>query len=90
VPVTNAREAHLIIREDNQQPRIVPLYQQQLTSGHIYYRSTAEQVRFEVEIVDTSGVISKESVLALSSKPSPAVLPMAPPAREARNYHKDQ
>jgi len=78
-PIAKAREAHLIIRENDQRPRMVPLDRQQLASGHIYYRSSAEQVEFQLEIVDTSGAVSRESVLALSSKPSAsASVPVAP------------
>jgi hypothetical protein len=68
-PVTQAREAHLVILEGKGQPRAIPLDRQLLTSGHVYYRSSAERVQFELEIVDNSGRISRESVLALSSKP---------------------
>jgi hypothetical protein len=67
--VTHAREGHLVILEDDRKPRTIPLDQQLLTIGHVYYRSSAERLQFQLEIVDTSGRISKESVLALSSKP---------------------
>jgi len=67
--VTQAREGHLVILEVNRQPRVIPLDRQLLTSGHVYYRSSAERIQFQLEIVDNSGRISRESVLALSSKP---------------------
>jgi hypothetical protein len=67
--VTQAREGHLVILEGNRQPRVIPLDRQLLTSGHVYYRSSAERIQFQLEIVDNSGRISRESVLALSSKP---------------------
>jgi TonB family protein len=80
VPVTQAREGRLTILEGNQQPpRIIPLDVQQLTSGHIYYRSSAERVQFQLEIVDNSGGASKESVLALSSQQAPVRAGNAPP-----------
>jgi protein TonB len=79
-PVTQAREGRLTILEGDQQPpRIIPLDLQQLTSGHIYYRSAAERVQFQLEIVGNSGGISRESVLALSSTPAPPVSRAAPP-----------
>jgi TonB family protein len=79
-PVTQAREGRLVILEgDRQPPRIIPLDLQQLTSGHVYYRSLAKRVQFQLEIVDNSGGISRESVLALSSNPVPAVTGFAPP-----------
>jgi hypothetical protein len=65
-PVTEAREGRLVILEADQRPRIVPLDRQQLASGHVYYRSSAERLQFQLEIVDNSGRVAKESVLALS------------------------
>lgn len=67
--VTHAREGRLVILEGDRKPQTIPLDQQLLTSGHVYYRSSAERLQFQLEIVDNSGRISKESVLALSSKP---------------------
>jgi len=67
--VTHAREGHLVILEGDRKPRIIALDQQLLTSGQVYYRSSAERLQFQLEIVDNSGKVSKESVLALSSKP---------------------
>jgi hypothetical protein len=68
-PVIQAREAHLVILEGDRRRRVIPLDRQLLTSGHVYYRSSAERVQFQLEIVDNFGRISRESVLALSSKP---------------------
>ena len=68
-PITQAREGHLAIREGDKPPRVIPLDRQLLTSGHLYYRSSAERLDFRLEIVENSGRISSESVLALSSKP---------------------
>jgi hypothetical protein len=78
-PVTQAREGRLVILEGDQRPRIVPLDPQQLTRGHVYYRSSTERLRFQLEILNASGEVTRESVLALTSKPSPAVTPVAPP-----------
>lgn len=80
IPVTQAREGRLTVLEGNRQaPRIIPLDLPQLASGHIYYRSSAERVQFQLEIVDNSGGISKESVLALSSTPAPPSAGVAAP-----------
>ncbi len=79
-PITEARDGRLVILEGDQQtPRIIPLNLQQLTSGHVYYRSSAERVQFQLEIVDHSGVISRESVLALSSRSAVAAPRSSPP-----------
>jgi len=67
--VTHAREARLVILEGDRKPRTIPLDQQLLTTGHVYYRSSAERLQFQLEIVDHSGKVVRESVLALSSKP---------------------
>jgi protein TonB len=69
VPVTQAREGRLVISEDNQQPRTVPLAPDQLKTGHLDYQSAANRIEFRLEVVDRSGAVAKESVLALSSKP---------------------
>jgi protein TonB len=80
MPVTQAREGRLAILESDQpSPRIVPLDLQQLAGGHIFYRPSTERVQFQLEIVDVSGGISKESVLALTSTAAPAIPPVAPP-----------
>ena len=78
-PILQGREGHLVILEGNQQPQIIVLDSQQLTSGHVYYRSSAERIQFQLEIVDNSGRASRESVLALSSKPPSSATPAAPP-----------
>jgi len=67
--VTHARGGHLVILEGDRKPRTIPLDQQLLTTGHVYYQSSAERLQFQLEIVDDSGKVSKESVLALPSKP---------------------
>ncbi|HTB11135.1 MAG TPA: TonB family protein [Bryobacteraceae bacterium] len=78
-PIAEARDGRLVIMEGDQQPpRIIPLNPQQLTSGHVYYRSSAERVQFQLEIVDHSGAISRESVLALST-PSAVAAPLSSP-----------
>ena len=79
-PITKARDGRLVILEGDQQPpRIIPLNLQQLTSGHVYYRSSAERVEFQLEIVDHSGGISRESVLALSATSAVAAPRSSPP-----------
>jgi TonB family protein len=81
-PITEARDGRLVILEGDQQPpRIIPLNLQQLTSGHVYYRSSAERLQFQLEIVDHSGGVSRESVLALSAT-SAVVAPRSSPPLE--------
>ena len=77
-PVLQGREGHLVILEGDRQPQIIQLDSQQLTGGHVYYRSSAERIQFQLEIVDQSGKASRESVLALSSKPTPSATPIPP------------
>ena len=78
VPVLHGREGHLVILDGDRQPQIIQLDSQQLTSGHVYYRSSSERIQFQLEIVDQSGKASRESVLALSSKPPPSAIPTPP------------
>jgi protein TonB len=65
--VIEAREGRLAIVEHGQQTRTIALSAEQLKIGHLYYQSPAERVEFRMEIVDRSGGVAKESVLALSS-----------------------
>jgi protein TonB len=65
--VIQAREGRLVITEREQQTRTIALSPEQLKIGHLYYQSPVERVEFRMEIVDRSGGVAKESVLALSS-----------------------
>jgi len=68
-PVVQAREGHLVIVESDHRPRIISLNPQLLTSGHVFYRSSADRLQFQLEIVDNSGKVMRDSVLVLLSKP---------------------
>jgi protein TonB len=81
--VLQAREAHLEIQEDKQEPQIIPLDSQQLSSGHVYYRSSGEHLQFRLEVRDSAGKVTRESVLALSGKPRAVDAPPAPPPNAA-------
>ena len=88
--VAQAREGRLLIIESGQEPRTVPLGPEQLKIGHLYYQSPVERVEFRLEIVDRSGAVTKESVLALSSVKAAepqAGPPVAPTTNEA---HKEE
>jgi len=76
--ITSAHDGRLTILEGDQQTRTIPLTEEQLKSGHLYYQTTMERVEFRLEVVSRSGAIAKESVMALSSgaKPEP---PAGPP-----------
>ena len=79
--VAQAREGRLLVIEQGQQPRTVSLGPEQLKIGHLYYQSPVDSVEFRLEIVDRSGAVTKDSVLALSSAKSaepPAGPPIAP------------
>jgi len=68
-PVTRAHDGRLVIFESDQAPVIIPLTPQQLTIGHVYYQSSAARLEFQLEIVENSGEVLRESVLALSNVP---------------------
>jgi hypothetical protein len=89
-PLADAHEGRLVITAPQKRPQVVTLDPDQLASGHIYYRSSASGLNFRLEIVDSSGKVDKESILALSSTPvgasptaarqlRPAALTFTPP-----------
>lgn len=82
--VIQAREGRLVIAERDQQTRTIALSPEQLKIGHLYYQSSVERVEFRLEIVDRSGGVAKESVLALSSGAAaePSVGPPVAPSRD--------
>ena len=82
--VLQAREGRLVIAERDQQTRTIALSPEQLKIGHLFYQSSVERVEFRLEIVDRSGGIAKESVLALSSGAGtePAAGPPVAPSRD--------
>jgi TonB family protein len=47
---------------------------EQLKTGHLTYQSAAESIEFDLEVVDRSGAIAKESILALQSPISSRLL----------------
>jgi len=75
--VTRAQQGRLIINEQDQQPRILPLGREQLKSGHLQFQPLGSRVGYQLEVTDDSGTTTKESVLTQSSS-----VPVAPPARE--------
>jgi protein TonB len=77
--IAQARDGRLVITEPNQKPRILSLEGEQLKTGHLTYQSAAESIEFDLEIVDRSGAIVKESVLALQSPNPPQQLTGTPP-----------
>jgi periplasmic protein TonB len=78
-PIAQARDGRLVITEPNQQPRTLALGIDQLKTGHLTYQSAAESVEFDLEVVDGSGAIAKESILAMQAPSSSPPLPGAPP-----------
>ena len=80
--IAQAREGQLTISEANKTPAVIPLTAQQLTIGHIYFQSAAERLEVQLEAVATTGGVSRESVLALSSIQRPAA-PVAASATTA-------
>jgi protein TonB len=76
VPVAQAREGRLTIVEDQRPPRTVPLSPGQLGAGHLFYESSSERVEFQLEVVEKSGAVVRESAVA-AKKPAPAAAPVA-------------
>ena len=84
--ILQARDGRLVITEPNQQPRTLALGEEQLKTGHLTYQSAAESVEFDLEVVERSGAISKESMLALHgpiSSPQPTRPPQTQPGTTA-------
>jgi protein TonB len=67
-PVAHAREGRLVIKERDQRVQTLLFDPQQLKTGYVYYESSAERLEFQMEVVDTAGVIAKASVMALPSR----------------------
>ena len=76
--IAQARDGRLVIVEHNRQPRTLALDAEQLHTGHLTYQSAAESVEFDLEVVDHSGAIVKESILALQA-PISSPQPMGTP-----------
>jgi protein TonB len=77
--ISEARNGRLVITGRDQQPQMLSLEAQQLTTGQLNYQSSAEWLQFQLEIVDKAGKVSGESVVTLSSKPPLVVTSLTPP-----------
>ena len=71
-PLADAHDGRLVITAPQKRPQTVTLEPDQLASGYIHYRTSAGDLNFQLEIVDSSGKVEKESVLALASPPAAA------------------
>jgi protein TonB len=86
VPVAQAREGRLSIMEDQKAPRTVPLNPGQLGAGHLFYESSSDQVEFQLEVVEKSGAVVRESAVAAKRpEPAPPVPAATPPEAAAAN-----
>ena len=81
--IQQAREGRLWILESNRPPQVVGLETEELKTGHVYYQSSAERLQFRLEVVDAAGRLTRESVLALSSRPPVETPSGAQPVRDA-------
>jgi protein TonB len=70
--IAQAREGRLVITENNQKPRTIPLGVDQLKFGHLTYQPQTERVEIRLEAVDPSGSVAEESVLSVGSAPASA------------------
>ena len=70
----------------------MPLEADQLKIGHLTYQAATERIQFNLEVVDRSGSVAKESVLAMlsSTNAAPVTAPTPQPAREANTPAKPQ
>ena len=85
--VAHARDGRLTITEGEQPPRILALEPEQLRIGHLSYQPSAERLEFRLEVVNSAGGVTQESVLALSPVTPPKPVPEAivvPPSLTAR------
>jgi hypothetical protein len=71
--VVKSREGRLVITEQDQAPRTVPLTREQLGIGHFSYQPSTERLEIRLEVVDQAGAVTGESVLAMSPKAAAAV-----------------
>ncbi len=83
--IAQARDGRLVITEHNRQPRILALEAEQLKTGHLTYQSASESVEFDLEVVDRSGAITKESILALQAPISLPQPTRTPPQTQSGN-----
>jgi protein TonB len=70
--ISQSREGRLVITENNQKPRTIPLGLDQLKFGHLTYQPQTDRVEFRLEVVDATGSVAEESVLSLANPPAPA------------------
>ena len=66
--VANAREGRLVVTEEDQAERVMPLNKAQLAIGHFSYQPSRERIEFRLEVLDMNGSVTQESVLAMSPK----------------------
>ena len=83
--IAQARDGHLVITEPNRQPRTLALGEAQLRTGHLTYQSVAESVEFDLEVIERSGAIAKESILALQTPVSSSQPTRTPPQTQGEN-----
>jgi hypothetical protein len=76
--IAEALVGRLVVRDGDRPTQVIALDRDQLTSGHVYYQSSAERIEFHLEVANAIGAVVKESVLALSSKPAAPLSAQAP------------
>jgi outer membrane biosynthesis protein TonB len=86
--IAQAQDGRLVITEHNKQPRTLALEAEQLKTGHLTYQSAAESVEFDLEVVDRSGAIARESILALQAPISSPQPTRTPPQTQRGNTEK--
>jgi protein TonB len=88
--IVRAREGRLWITESGGPPDIVELSIEDLKNGQVYYQSSADRLQFRLEVLDETGRLTRESVLALSSRraaapAAPGTPETTPPERQVRS-----
>jgi len=66
--VAKARDGRLVVTEQDQAARVMPLTREQLGIGHFSYQPSSDRIEFRLEVVDQNGAVTGESVLAMSPK----------------------
>ncbi len=85
VSMAKATGGSMQILEQGHPARIASLTPEQLATGHLYYRSSAEEVEFQLEVATGGGSSLKESISAknipaASALPAPSAPPPHPQA----------
>ena len=75
--IEQAREGRMVVTEASQTPNTIAVSLEQLKLGSMSYVPHSERVDFRLEVVDRSGPVAEESVVALNPAGTGNTLPSA-------------